>query len=208
MKTSGLPFEKCTLFLCGKYIFDQNKVQKKHEVIICYHFFDLLLDQLLRNQMRDAVRLYIFAGLSGCHTVKFLVHTVKYSLVRKTDLVHDLGNGKLRGAEQTPGMGDPHLIEILQERNSHMLFEKAAEIFLAEADSGRNIVQGDFFRIMLSNIGNNHAECVIWLFLTSCGPQRGIHRKRLDQVGQHQKSDTILAHGAGDTGICGGSHKE
>ena len=81
--------------------------------------------------MRDAVRLYIFAGLSGCHTVKFLVHTVKYSLVRKTDLVHDLGNGKLRGAEQTPGMGDPHLIEILQERNSHMLFEKAAEIFLA-----------------------------------------------------------------------------
>lgn len=74
--------------------------------------------------MRDAVRLYIFAGLSGCHTVKFLVHTVKYSLVRKTDLVHDLGNGKLRGAEQTPGMGDPHLIEILQERNSHMLFEK------------------------------------------------------------------------------------
>ena len=102
MKTSGLPFEKCTLFLCGKYIFDQNKVQKKQEVIICYHFFDLLLDQLIRNQMRDAVRLYIFAGLSGCHTVKFLVHTVKYSLVRKTDLVHDLGNGKLRGAEQTP----------------------------------------------------------------------------------------------------------
>ena len=147
--------------------------------------------------MRDAVRLYIFAGLSGCHTVKLLVHTVKYSLVRKTDLVHDLGNGKLRGAEQTPGMGDPHLIEILQERNSHMLFEKAAEIFLAEADSGRNIVQGDFFRIMLSNIGNNHAECVIWLFLISCGPQRGIHRKRLDQVGQHQKSDTIRAHGAG-----------
>ena len=123
--------------------------------------------------MRDAVRLYIFAGLSGCHTVKFLVHTVKYSLVRKTDLVHDLGNGKLRGAEQTPGMGDPHLIEILQERNSHMLFEKAAEIFLAEADSGRNIVQGDFFRIMLSNIGNNHAECVIWLFLTSCGAPKG-----------------------------------
>ena len=78
MKTSGLPFEKCTLFLCGKYIFDQNKVQKKQEVIICYHFFDLLLDQLLRNQMRDAVRLYIFAGLSGCHTVKLLVHTVKY----------------------------------------------------------------------------------------------------------------------------------
>ena len=28
-------------------------------------------------------------------------------------------------------------------------------------------------------------------------PQRGIHRKRLDQVGQHQKSDTIRAHGAG-----------
>ena len=62
MKTSGLPFEKCTLFLCGKYIFDQNKVQKKQEVIRFLENKGLYIDEEKIDILLEA---HVFALKDG-----------------------------------------------------------------------------------------------------------------------------------------------
>ena len=67
-----------------------------------------------------------------------------------------------------------------------MLLKKTAEVFPAEANTGRNIIQRKFFRVMLIDVSDDFPDRIIRRIGSSSHFREGVYRKISNQISKHQ----------------------
>lgn len=135
--------------------------------------------------------------MAGCHAVQLLKCSVKNCLIGKAAFSHHLSDRHVCTHEQPAGMGYTHLVYVLEKGNSHMLLEKTAEVFSAEASLGCYIIKRYFFFVVVIYIRNNITDSVVRLSLITYSFWRCIFRKIFNQISQHEQGDAIRLHGSG-----------
>ena len=95
------------------------------------------------------------ADLTGRITVDFLEHAAEQFVIGKPVLVKHLQNRFVRRTDVVVDVSEPHVVDMLRERNADILPEHAAEIVAVETKDIRDLFKGQRLHIVLVDVRND-----------------------------------------------------
>ncbi len=136
-----------------------------------------------------------FSGGGGSAAVQLFKSFVEKFLVGEAVSFHQEGDRLIAVEQILVNMGRPNLAQIFEEGQSHIFFEKTAEILPGETQLAGSILECDGLPVMGAHIGENGAEAVEGGNGGAGQAGRAVFGEKAEQAGEHLQDDPLGFHG-------------